>query len=119
MSSIEQTEDNLRIFSNLEPLTDEQNAAIAQVKKNIIDAQKVGCTGCAYCMPCPMGINIPASFKAWNTKAMNDSTNWISGTDIDAETIKKCVECGQCMNHCPQKINVPEKLKELLAYYGK
>lgn len=119
MSSIEQTEDNLRIFSNLESLTDEQNAAIAQVKKNIIDAQKVGCTGCAYCMPCPMGINIPASFKAWNTKAMNDSTNWISGADIDAETIKKCVECGQCMNHCPQKINVPEKLKELLAYYGK
>lgn len=119
MSTLEQTRDNLKIFSELRPLDDAQRQAIEAVRENILRAQKVPCTGCAYCMPCPMGINIPASFKAWNTKAMNTGSNWISGTAINAESIQKCVECGQCAAHCPQKIDVPTKLRELLAYYGK
>ena len=118
MSTLEQTLDNLQIFSRLRPLDEADRQAIEQVKKNLLSAQMVGCTGCAYCMPCPMGINIPGSFKAWNTKAMDAGSNWISGTAINADSIKKCVQCGHCAAHCPQKIDVPAKLKELLAYYG-
>ena len=119
MSDMAQTTDNLNIFSDLKPLGEGELKAINQVRENIIGAQKVGCTGCGYCSGCPMGIDIPAAFKAWNTKAMNDRSNWISGTDIDADSISKCIACGKCASHCTQKIDIPEKLKELLAYYGK
>ena len=121
MSNLEQTLDNLEIFNEEQKLSEEELSAIAKVKENILSGQKVPCTGCAYCMPCPVGIDIPNSFKAWNTKSMNETVkgNWISGTAVDADTIKKCIECGKCSGHCPQKINVPEKLKELLSYYQK
>ena len=116
MSNLEQTLDNLEIFNQEQKLSEEELSAIAKVKENILSGQKVPCTGCAYCMPCPVGIDIPNSFKAWNTKSMNETVkgNWISGPAVDADTIKKCIECGKCSGHCPQKINVPEKLKELL-----
>ena len=117
MSTMEQTVDNLNIFSDPAPLGEEELRAIQQVKHNIIQAQKVGCTGCGYCSGCPMGIDIPAAFKAWNTKAMNDSSNWISGTAIDADLIRTCIQCGKCAAHCPQKIDIPGKLKELLRDY--
>lgn len=119
MSTLEQAKDNLSIFQNMQPLNEQELKAIQQVKENIIASQKVGCTGCNYCSVCPMGIDISGTFKAWNTKAMNEgSTNWISGAAIDADMIRKCVECGQCAAHCPQKIDIPGKLKEVLEYFG-
>lgn len=114
MSTIEQTINNCEIFSNLQPLTAKENIAIDKVVENILNSQKVGCTGCAYCMPCPMGIDIPATFKAWNTRSMNPSSNWISGTDIDIDIISKCISCGKCVGHCPQKINVPAMLSQII-----
>ena len=114
MSSMEQVEANTAIFDEIAPLNDEEKAAIDQVKQNILDSQKVGCTGCRYCMPCPVGIDIPGSFKAWNNKSMQKNSNWISSTAVDKNKIQQCVECGQCMNHCPQNIQIPVMLKQLL-----
>lgn len=114
MSNITQTEQNCEIFSNLKPLTDAEKKAITQVSENILSRQKVGCTACAYCMPCPVGIDIPGTFKAWNTKSLNQSSNWISGTGIEYDTLAKCVECGKCAAHCPQKLSVPMLLKQVI-----
>lgn len=111
MSDLAQTKDNLKIFDSPSPLSSDEEEAVKMVKENILSSQKVGCTGCGYCMPCPMGIDIPQSFKAWNTKNMNVGGNWISGTGIDEEMIKKCIECGKCAQHCPQKNSSSTKAK--------
>lgn len=115
MSDLAQVKSNLAIFNNPKPLTSDEEKAIAQVKSGIIATQKVGCTGCGYCMPCPSGVNIPAAFKSWNTAAMKLKGNWISDGDIDIENAKKCVKCGICMTHCPQSIQIPEMLAKLVA----
>ncbi len=115
MSNMEQLRQNVKVFAGLEPLSAAEHEAILQVKKNILDAQKVGCTGCRYCLPCPMGVMIPDLFKAWNNKAMQQNSNWISSADIDYEMAEKCVACGQCMTHCPQHIEIPAMLRRMIA----
>ena len=115
MSNLEQLRENINIFNSLEPLKEEEHKAIEKVKNNINNLQKVKCTGCNYCMPCPKGVKIPGNFKAWNTKSMNMSENWISGTSIDYENASKCVGCGICASHCPQKIDIPNKIKEMIS----
>ncbi len=113
MSNLEQIQQNIEVFANPAPLSDAEHDAIEQVCAGIKAAQKVPCTGCAYCMPCPAGVEIPALFKAWNTLSMRQNTNWVSGTFIDKKNAAQCVSCMQCTSHCPQHINIPEKLQEL------
>lgn len=118
MSDSLQVKDNLKTFSVENKLTIKEKEAIEEVKNNIINHQKVPCTGCRYCMPCKQGVDIPGCFKAWNTKSMNTS-NWISGTNLPEKgTPDKCIECGACMKHCPQHINIIEKLKEVRKEYN-
>ncbi len=115
MSNMAQITENIELFKNIKPLNTEEHKAILEVEKNIKALQKVNCTGCRYCMPCPFGVKIPSVFKAWNTKSMNRGSNWISGSDIDYESAEKCAECGACMVHCPQHIQIPDMLKKVVS----
>ncbi|MDE6419060.1 MAG: aldo/keto reductase, partial [Lachnospiraceae bacterium] len=67
MSSEEQVRDNVHIFTDFEPLSEEEQACIKEAVKTLRARVKNGCTGCRYCMPCPFGVNIPGTFKLWNT----------------------------------------------------
>jgi predicted aldo/keto reductase-like oxidoreductase len=33
----------------------------------------MGCTGCQYCMPCPIGVNIPLCFEGYNNQFLSDN----------------------------------------------
>ena len=115
MSNMKQLQENVELFKDIQPLSDKEHTAILEVEKNIKELQKVKCTGCRYCMPCPHGVEIPDIFIAWNTKSMHKGSNWISGTDIDYESAQKCVKCGLCATHCPQHIEIPQMLEKVLS----
>ena len=99
-------------------LTEQDFALIEEVKKAIKEKEKVGCTGCRYCMPCPKGVDIPGTFACYNTMYTENKS---AGRFQFAQTVgltkepafaSQCVQCGKCEQHCPQSIPIREKLKE-------
>ena len=120
MNSMEMVEENIRIASDAEvgSFTEDDFGVIAEVKRIIHAKEKVGCTGCRYCMPCPKGVDIPTIFYYYNLmyldKKMSARFNYaqVIGTRKEPGFATQCVECGKCEQHCPQHINIREMLKE-------
>ncbi len=114
-SSFDQIKDNIKTFSEDKRLSKEEYDAISKVKANLEARQKVGCTGCGYCMPCPFGVRIPRSFWIWNYIATyNDMASFFDKEPYPIEDLKKCKECHACETKCPQGIKIPAKLKQML-----
>lgn len=112
MSTMEQVEDNLRIFSG-ETVTDcsDQDAAFFKaLKKAYLDRMPIRCTQCRYCVPCPSDVRIPVIFKAYDNAHMlgqiGHFTERYSSIIRDGFDASKCVRCGQCEPACPQNIHI-------------
>ncbi|MCR5631971.1 MAG: aldo/keto reductase, partial [Eubacterium sp.] len=67
MNSLEMVQENCKTASDMQAgtLTDKDFELLEEVKKAIKEKEKVGCTGCRYCMPCPKGVDIPGTFACW------------------------------------------------------
>ena len=93
-------------------------AIIDEVKRQFREKEKVPCTGCGYCMPCPKGVAIPGNFLSYNTMYMESKkAGWFQFGQTVALTeepafASQCIQCGKCEKHCPQGIPIREKLKE-------
>jgi len=108
-------------------LSEAELATIAGVAAAYRQQMKVGCTGCAYCMPCPSGVNIPQCFSLYNayfaggSRIMTRGTyggmlmGGIMGTRSDAAL---CRDCGKCEKTCPQHIAIPDELKKVNRTLG-
>ena len=120
MNSEEMVKENCRIASETEAgsMTEADFETLEAVKKSIRENEKVGCTGCRYCMPCPKGVDIPGIFRCYNAMYTESKSG---GRFQFAQTVAlskeppfatQCVGCGKCEQHCPQSIPIREKLKE-------
>ena len=120
MNSVEMVRENCATASSAEVghLTDDDLSTLKEVTKKIREKEKVGCTGCRYCMPCPKGVDIPGTFLCYNTMYIEGKHQ---GRFQYAQTVgltkepafaTQCIECGKCEQHCPQSIPIREKLKE-------
>ena len=118
MTMTEHLEDNIKTFTDFKPLDPREQ----QVIKNALAAyQKSGvtlCTGCRYCMPCPVGVNIPENFKIYNGYKLSGNKNRFQRNYDklkDKQKASACVSCGLCTKKCPQKIDIPAILKQIAA----
>ncbi len=117
VSTMEQLEDNLRIFDEAEIgcMTEAEDALITSAREAYESRIKVGCTGCAYCVPCPAEVEIPKIFSLWNNLFMFDEK--LEGNPryakliADKKSAENCLECGQCEGICPQHIGIIDMLK--------
>ena len=120
MNSEDMVRENIRIASQAGPghFAEEDRDLVEQIKKIIREREKVGCTGCRYCMPCPKGVDIPGNFYYYNLMYMEKKTparfEFAQNMGIRREPgfASQCVGCGKCEQHCPQHIAIREKLKE-------
>lgn len=120
MNSMEMVDENIRIASSAEVDSFDENdfKLIDNIKKIIRSKEKVGCTGCRYCMPCPKGVDIPGNFYYYNLMYMEKKGPsrfefaQVMGLRKEPGFASQCIGCGKCEQHCPQHINIREKLKE-------
>ena len=119
MNSTEMVEENIRIASDADAgsLTEKDFEVIEAIKAAVKEKEKVGCTGCRYCMPCPAGVDIPAVFHYYNLcyldKKMTGRFEFARNVGMQKEPgyATRCIRCGKCEQHCPQQIPIIEMLK--------
>jgi predicted aldo/keto reductase-like oxidoreductase len=123
MSTTEQVEQNLASAdrSGVGTMTDEELALMAQAREAYLSLMAVPCTGCQYGLPCPNEVAIPDVLGVYNEARMfgdleraRMSYGWIP----EKNRADLCIECGECLEKCPQHIEIPEwmkKVREALA----
>ena len=136
MTYMEHLQDNLKTYSPLIPLKQEELDFLEETADLMMKYPTVPCNDCKYCMPCPYGIDIPAILLHYN-KCVNEGE---VSQSKEAENYRKarraylvsydravpklrqanrCIGCRQCVEHCPQKINIPAELHKIDRYVEK
>jgi len=126
MSEEAHIEENLRIAGEALPrsLTKEELSLVNRVETKYRELLKVGCTGCRYCMPCPAGVNIPLCFEEYNNLYLvphaEEEKFMYAARAGGAVGIGKpefaslCVQCRECVDKCPQHLEIPDLLKAVV-----
>lgn len=119
MTSPEQVTTNALVAADALPgcLSAEERAAIGRARDVLERLDKVSCTGCGYCMPCPRGVNIPGTFAAYNASyafgRMTGVQQYMTASSAASDhprLASSCVSCGACVRRCPQHIDIPAEL---------
>lgn len=123
-SSLEQLMDHTRIIKDAAPnsLKPEELAMFDRVRSIYRTLLKVDCTSCAYCMPCSNGIDIPQNFQLYNdTYLFKDpefNAFFYNNMMSENQRAAACIECMECMDKCPQNIDIVTELKEAAKVLG-
>ncbi len=125
MSEMEHIKENIRIASEAyaETLTGEEKLLIDEVNRIYKSKMQVNCTTCKYCMPCPVGVNIPGMFNFLNNAFIfnNVETEKKRYNTLvkEEQRASNCVECGKCEEVCPQHIPIRDMLKKVVGTFEK
>ena len=119
-------DENIRIAGEAYPnsLTENELEIVGRAAEAYRSLNRVGCTGCRYCMPCPAGVNIPGCFEAYNTDSGTLQSKVMYhlrvGGKMDGATpayASLCRNCGKCVKICPQHLPIPQHLEEVAKEY--
>ncbi len=136
MTYIDHLRDNLDTFLDFKPLTDKEFALLENIAVSMEKYPVVGCTDCKYCMPCPYGIDIPGVFQFYNrrvsagtyaqSKEQKDyerqRRRFLAAYDKTLESVRQadhCIACGECLDKCPQHLQIPTELRRIDQYIEK
>ncbi len=120
-------EENLRIADQAaaDSLTPEECELVDQAAAAYKRLMKVDCTGCGYCLPCPEAVMIPAIFEVYNKMHLfgrKKEAKFIyavrmCGVISGAKPgfASECVQCGECLEKCPQSIPIPDILEDVVV----
>ena len=110
MDSVDQVLENISVPENLD-IDKEDELKIEDIINQLGNRF---CRRCEYCMPCPVGINIPMNFLLEGYYSRYNLKEWskerYNSLDIKASD---CVECGKCESKCPYDLPIREMLKEV------
>ena len=127
METVEMVNENCAAASREEPLSDSEKKQIDVTMAELKRLADLYCTGCGYCMPCPHRVDIPKNFGLTNQfkvygfeEAARDGYRRLETKDGEGQRPRQkehlraseCTECGECLEKCPQKIDIPAQLKE-------
>ena len=121
MTSMEQVKENIRTADegSAGSLGADELSLINDVREAYRKMFKIGCTGCAYCMPCEQGVAIPQNFALYNDSFV--FPHRLEGMAAlrynrfmkPEQRASACTECAKCEEKCPQHIPIREELKKV------
>jgi len=124
MGSIQMVDENVAAVE-LGRLSEAELSTLNQLLEKTKKLSELYCTGCGYCMPCEQGVDIPARFEAMNYFRVYGLEEYAQRQyrnirrreqETDGEGV--CIECGDCMEKCPQNIDIIKQLKETEAVFA-
>jgi len=106
---IEEVEEVLSLWKEGAALSEENRQTIERLRRELGTRF---CRRCGYCQPCPQGVQI-VTLMTMDTLVKRFpvdrlSEDWIAGA---AESIEKCIECGECEQKCPYKLSIIEEIR--------
>ncbi len=122
-------DENLRIADQALPgsLTQRECELVEQAAATYKELMKVDCTGCGYCLPCPEGVMIPAIFEVYNKMHLfgnKEEAKFIYAirmcgviSGLKPGFASECVQCGECLEKCPQSIPIPDILADVVEEF--
>ncbi|MDY0387139.1 MAG: aldo/keto reductase [Methanolobus sp.] len=125
MTEPSHVEENLKIAKEglANSLSEKELLLVDRVAEKYAELMKINCTGCRYCMPCPEGVDIPVCFEMYNNLHMFGEEDRLKmmyaaklgGVLRGAKTnfASQCVQCGKCLDACPQQIPIPDMLEKV------
>jgi predicted aldo/keto reductase-like oxidoreductase len=112
----------LKVADNVGELTSaEMNVfhRLEQEKTTVLGTDK--CSQCFACLPCPEKINIPEALRLRNLAVAYDMEDYSkyrygmfenAGHWFPGMKASRCTECGDCLPRCPEKLAIPDLLKD-------
>jgi hypothetical protein len=115
MTTMEQIVENVALFSQPDPTTEEEKELLQQVVDTMVDL--VPCTACRYCCDvCPQGLDIPKLISMYNEVRFENPfiLSFTLGAMTEAELPSACLASGDCMALCPQDIDIPDVMEKFV-----
>uniref|UniRef100_A0A7C3UYN1 Aldo/keto reductase n=1 Tax=Desulfobacca acetoxidans TaxID=60893 RepID=A0A7C3UYN1_9BACT len=104
----------LDLYDQENVVTQEDQEAMARYRKELGDKF---CRRCEYCQPCPQGVLItPAMLYGIVAHRMGPA----KAAEFAAktmETVKQCIQCGECESRCPYGLPIAETIQHHLALF--
>lgn len=95
---------------------DENPPALDDAMQKIIDKDREElsrefCRSCGYCMPCPVGIQIPTSARIYLLATRSPYQRFLTDEFLATqELVEDCIHCNQCADKCPYNLDTPAML---------
>jgi len=120
MSAMEHVVDNVKYAkrSQINSMSQEDLELFSRIGEAYESLAPIDCTDCQYCQPCPNNVAIPKIFALYNEMHITDDPRagffgYVGPNALPEEQrADKCIECGECLELCPQQLNIPEWLKK-------
>lgn len=133
MTYMEHLRENLETYSPLEPVSEDEDRLLQRVATMMLQYPIINCTACSYCMPCPYGLDIPGIFAHYNKMVNHGSIvtdkmdpaylaarrDFLVGLSRKVPLQReagRCVNCRECLDHCPQAIPIPGEMDRIHKY---
>ncbi|MDK2564617.1 aldo/keto reductase [Romboutsia sedimentorum] len=115
MDSIEQVNQNVSVLEDLQ-LTKSDNDKIQQIRNSL---GKRFCRRCEYCLPCPVGVNIPTNFLLEGYYTRYNLKEWaVERYEAISGKANECINCGLCETKCPYELPIRDMLKDVSVKLG-
>ncbi len=127
MGSMKMVNENIKSASQsgINVLSKEEEEVLGSLAEIFRKKILVQCSGCKYCQPCPNGVDISQIFNLLNEfsqsegkKKFRKKYRKLISNKEDMKTAEEngnaalCTKCGQCLEQCPQEIEIYEELQK-------